>query len=681
MSKLLTPCTDACPVNTDVRGYLYAIARRDYAEAYRLIRANNPFPSVCAWVCPHPCEDACRRGSVDEPLSIRLLKRFAVEAAGALTGENERAGETGKKIAVVGAGPSGLTAAYDLGLAGHRVVVYDRHSLPGGHFLTSLPTYRLPREALKKDIEKILAAGVELRNSVEVGRDITIGQLRSEYDAVVIGAGLWAGRTLKLPGFDHPEVLMALPFLKAANTGKKPKLGKRVIVIGGGDVAMDVARTALRLGAPEVMATCLEPRDQMPAHSWEIKEAVEEGVTLIPGYGPVEILLDGGKIAGLAVQKIKSVFDAQMRFNPTYEPGVFKTIPGDTVILAIGQLPDNSFLAGSGLNLNARDCLAVDGDLLTTSAAGVFACGEVVTGPGPAIAAVASGHKAAAAVERYLTGKQPSRDGAGKKVIGPLPAAVAGKVPHRERQEVLLQPPHERKNSFLPFEAGLDKNAALVEAGRCLSCGMGARVIKEKCVACLTCRRVCPYGVPVVLGRADMPAEGCQACGICAAACPAGAITIGTLEEHAVLGIIDSIRFNENEPFIKSETGLPSRPFTIFSCRGACIDGSGLSGLKEIPGLEYVLVEMPTAGALRLEWVLRAFENGTPGVAVVACREGRCLYDGGPSTLTGVIARASDLLKSAGISPGRLYYCKPGEGEDPVTLLAGFARRILPEIL
>ncbi|MHB1043728.1 MAG: FAD-dependent oxidoreductase [Eubacteriales bacterium] len=673
----LPPCTNACPVNTDVRGYLYAIARRDYSEAYRLIRANNPFPSVCAWICPHPCEDACRRGSVDGPLSIRLLKRFAVESAGASAGETMPAGDTGKKVAVVGAGPAGLTAAYDLVRNGHRVTVYDRHPLPGGHFLTSLPTYRLPREALKKDVEEILKAGVELRNSVEVGRDVTIEQLKSEFDAVVVSAGLWAGRTLKLPGFDHPDVLSALPFLKAANTGEKPKLGNRVIVIGGGDVAMDVARTSLRLGVHEVKVTCLEPREQMPAHYWEIKEAAEEGVELLPGYGPVEILIAEGTITGIYVQKIKSVFDEDMRFNPIYEPGVYKTVPGDTVILAIGQLSDNSFLAGSGLGLNGRNCLAVDGDSLMTSLKGIFACGEIVTGPGPAIAAVASGHRAAAAVEWYLTGKRPVQNGAVNKVIGPLPAVVADQVPGRERAESWLQPPSERKNSFLPFEAGLSESEALGEAVRCLTCGMGARVIKGKCVACLTCLRVCPYGVPVVSGRAEMPAEGCQACGICAAACPAGAISVATVDEQAVLDIIDTPPFNRNKPAIKSETVLPANRITIFSCRGTCFGGSDLDGIEEATGLEYMLVELPTVGALRLEWILRAFENGTAGVAVVACKDGNCLYEGGPAPLAGVIDRARRLLGGVGISPGRLCYCRPGEGEDTMSLLAGFARKVL----
>jgi len=246
------------------------------------------------------------------------------------------------------------------------------------------------------------------------------------------------------------------------------------------------------------------------------------------------------------------------------------------------------------------------------------------------------------------------------EAIGPLPVGVAERVPHRGRQEMPVLSPDVRNKNFLPYELGLDEGAARCEAGRCLSCGLGARVILEKCAACLTCRRVCPYGVPVVEGRASMPVEGCQACGICAAACPAGAITIGVLDEGAVLSSLGPISINES--------------VTIFTCRGTCVDSVNLEGLKKTPGLVGAhIVEIPTAGALRLEWLLTAFENGATGVAVVACGADQCRFAGGAAPLEGVVTRARGILGSIGIPPERLYYCRPGEGEDPVHLLSGFA--------
>lgn len=635
MTVQLPPCTSACPVNTDVRGYLAAIARKDFPDAFRLIRANNPFPSVCAWVCPHPCEDHCRRASVDSALSIRSLKRFAVEA---VAGLNDPVAafvpKTGKKVAVVGAGPGGLTAAYDLAGQGHRVVVYERNNALGGHFLTSLPTYRLPRSMLKKDTDRILAAGVETRTGVEVGKEVTISQLREEYDALIISVGLSNSKSLPLAGSDYPGVIMALPFLHKANKGEGQAIGSRVLVIGGGDVAMDVARTAVRLGATEVKTICLECRDQMPAHGWEIEEALDEGVVLINGYGPVEILFDGDEITGLRAQKVQSVFDREGRFNPVFEPAGFTTIPCDTVILAVGQAADNIFLNESGLTVNPKGCIETNRDSLATNLEGVFTCGEVVTGPGPAIAAVASGHRAAGLVNSFLTGKAAALPQE-IEVIGPLPDTVRELIPRQSRQEMPMIAPESRKNTFLPYEKGFDEKAALREAGRCLSCGLGAQVSGEKCVACLTCLRVCPYQVPVVDGLAAMPLEGCQACGICAAFCPANAVSVENLHINAVKDALDAV---------SEKTGR-----VLFTDRAA---------FNEEFTENVSRIVLPTTNAIQLEWILNAFENGAAEVVVAGCGND-CRYAGGDKYLEGVIARAKNLLESIGIPGERLRYDKP----------------------
>lgn len=656
--ELLPPCTNACPVHTDVRGYLAAISKRDYTEAYNLIKANNPFPSVCAWICSHPCEGACRRAQVDVPVAIRSLKRFVVEAVGARTEESRATGYTGKKVAVIGSGPSGLTAAFDLARQGHQVAVYDRSREPGGHFMASLPTFRLPREVLRRDVGLILSAGVEFIPETEVGRDISIDELRNEYNAVIICTGLWGGRGLAMPGFDHPGILSALPFLKSANQGERPRVGKEVVVIGGGNVAIDVARAALRLGALRVKVISVEKREQMPASAWEIAEALDEGVILEPGYGPVEVLLSsGGIITGVKVQKVKAVFDREGKFNPTYEPNVYQIVPGDTVILSIGQTPETSFLEGSGLKTDALGYLPTDENSLATGASGVFACGEIVTGAGLAIAAVASGHRAAGIVGRYLRGEKALPVGGEFKLLGALPEEVAKKVPLKERQGMPSLPPRQRSLSFLPYEMGLSEDAALREAGRCMKCGLGARVEPEKCAACLTCQRVCPYGVPVVEEHARISVEGCLACGVCAAACPAGAITLEALDEITVN--------------ISNESYL-----VIFACREVCTSITRKK-LKNISALyESRLVEIPTAGALRLEWILEAFEKGAAGVAVAACGPGQCRHPGGSASCKGVLERARTLMAQLGIPSERLYYCQQDEGEDLIPLLENYYHRL-----
>ncbi len=642
MTEYIPPCTNACPVNTDVRGYLAAIARRDYAEACRLISAHNPFPSVCAWVCPHPCEDNCRRAAVDSALSIRSLKRFAMETAGLPNHrETTTIKKTGKKVAIVGAGPGGLTAAHDLAGRGHTVVVYEKNNSPGGHFLTSLPVYRLPREALKRDIDRILAAGVEVRTGVVIGKDITIARLREQYDALIIGAGLSGSKSLSLPGFDHPGAIMALPFLRKANAGERQETGSDVLVIGGGDVAMDVARTAVRLGADRVKVICLELREQMPAHALEIEEALAEGVELINGYGPVEILNRDGQITDLKAQRAVSVFDREGGFSPAFLPGEYLTIPCDMVIQAVGQVSDNSFLNGSGLAVKPGGAILTDQDTMKTNLPGVFTCGEIVTGPGSAIAAVASGRRSAELVNCFLHGIQPSCPET-SEVIGPLPEKVIKLIPVQGRRETPVIAPENRKSNFLPYELCFDEQTALHEAGRCLNCGLGARVDPQKCAACLTCLWVCPYQIPVVQGLAGMSLEECQACGVCAAFCPAGAVSVKNLGVDTVKEMLDAV---------SEKTGT-----VMFAGRDTYHDLIAGASPDKPPNLKTVTaIVLPTAGALRLQWILSAFENGAAKVIVMQDKTGG-RHPAGGERLIGLIERARRLLEAAGMPGANLSY-------------------------
>lgn len=676
----MPPCTAGCPVNTDVAGYLDAITAGDYKSAFKIISDKNPFPSVCAWVCPHPCEEGCRRGGVDYPLSIRALKRFAVEQATGIAVKAGRAGnpdpavpqdkwQAGEDpreneniflpagdVVVVGAGPSGLAAAQELACRGFSVVVLDRQPQPGGHFFASIPLYRLPRQAIKQDVQRIEGQGVKIICGVEVGREFSVEDLRHRYRAVIIATGLPQSRNLDLPGLDNPSVLLALPFLQGVNQGCPANIGSRVVVVGGGNVAMDVARTAIRLGAEEVEVVCLESGKEIPAHSWEVEEALEEGVAIREGLGPAEAVTEGGRLAGLRVKKVLSVFDSLGRFCPTFDHREMKTLDTDTIILALGQRADLKFIEGSSIPLDKRGNLLVEPKTMATQARGVFACGEVASGPGAAISAVASGQRAAKAVERFLKEGSFIVPGKSFPVIGPIPAETALRVVKRNRLQVPVVAARERRRSLFPFEKGYDETLSRQESARCMRCGLGATVIAGKCSACLTCVRLCPFGVPEVERRAVISPEKCQGCGICATACPAGAIemTVPPWSEpwtgRRTAGDIST-----------QDNALEEFPLIIYLCR--YVTGKylspGIKLLKERPAGVRLRV-LPCADSVGQGRVLEDLEMGAPGVALVACGGGECLADGYNCRGLG-FAEALRYAGEIGIDTRRLIFMRAGE--------------------
>ncbi|MBL8190216.1 MAG: FAD-dependent oxidoreductase, partial [Acidobacteria bacterium] len=384
----MVKCQDACPVHTNACGYVTAIAEGHYQEAYKIARATNPFASICGRVCGAPCEVNCRRGDLDSPVTIRALKRFVNEQFGPESGDftqyhagaNERMLSPNRgdyeRIAVIGAGVSGLTVAHDLTRLGYKVTVFEANSDPGGMLMVGVPIYRLPRELVRAEINAILSMGVELKCNQKLGRDFTIKSLREEgYKAIFLGVGLPKGRKLPLPGSDTPGVFDGLEFLKAFNEGKPMELGKKIVVIGGGNVAFDVARSAVRpkavemadaksdmerteriaydvarsalrlSGDKEVHLVCLEDRHEMPADEIEIEEGEEEGVKLHTARGPREILSEGGYVTGLRTVKCTSVFDDASKFNPKFDESFVEDIEADTIMFAIGQTSDLSFLS------------------------------------------------------------------------------------------------------------------------------------------------------------------------------------------------------------------------------------------------------------------------------------------------------------------------------------------------
>ncbi|MFQ5874088.1 MAG: FAD-dependent oxidoreductase, partial [Dehalococcoidia bacterium] len=415
--QAVVPCRTGCPAGIDIPRYVRFIAQEKYDEALAVIREKVPFPAVLGYVCFHPCESVCRRGRVSEPVSICRLKRFAAEH-GRQHDQTVSVANTGKRVAVVGSGPAGLTAAYYLQAKGHGVTVFEAASEPGGMLLQGIPRFRVPREVVQWEIDGILARGIELRTNTPVGpaSDLSLEKLQSEYDAVFLAVGAQLSKKIRLEGSEMPGVLWGLDFLHEVNLGSWPgiPLG-RVVVIGGGNVAMDVALTARRLGAKEIEIACLESCAEMPAFESEIEQACEEGAVLHPSWGPKRVLANG-KVAGIELVRCTRVFDESGRFNPSFDPSVTTVIEADTVILAIGQSTDFSFLGKNRQELvTERGTVRVDEASLAAPLPGLFAAGEVVSGPSSVIQAIAAGRKAATSIDRYLGG-----DGVIEEALAPV---------------------------------------------------------------------------------------------------------------------------------------------------------------------------------------------------------------------------------------------------------------------
>jgi NADPH-dependent glutamate synthase beta subunit-like oxidoreductase len=467
----IVPCRSACPACIDVPAYIRLVSLGKTKEAHAVIREKVPFPGVLGRVCTRPCEEVCRRGRINEPMAICALKRYAAEAPELYPDNAPRAGpDTGKRVAVVGAGPAGLTAAFYLRKKGHAVCVFDENDAPGGMMRYGIPAYRLPRDVLDREIARILGLGVEFRPRTRLGKDFDLDAVFSRgFAALFLAVGASISRVIKIEGSDLPDVLWGVDFLRCFAQGRHVPVKKRVVVIGGGNVALDAARTALRLGASGVSIACLESRKEMPASEWEVKEAVSEGIRVMPCRKPLKILNREGRITGVEFVNSEGVSHKNGVTGAEFED-IVEVLEADQVIVAIGQSPDLSFLASDSAIRIRHGLIVSNQDTLATGKSGVYAGGDATFSPGSVINAIAAGRKAAVSIDKALGGSGVIDEIIFKREA---PSNWLGRekgFADRGREKVPEVPPGERICSFKEVSLGYGDDQAGKEAGRCLQC-------------------------------------------------------------------------------------------------------------------------------------------------------------------------------------------------------------------
>lgn len=618
--KNMIPCQAACPVKTDAGRYVQLIAQGEYKEAYLVARSPNPLASICGRVCAAPCEDACRRGRIDAPVSIRALKRFVTEKYGVESMEpstqdalfegsteagnkirwhlpilenSKRIQKREEKVAVIGAGPAGVSCAHDLALMGYQVTIFEASAIPGGMMYHGIPEFRLPRQIIEKEIAKVKSLGVEVRYNTPLNSEFGLSELRAQgFKAIFLSVGVQKGRDLNIEGIELDGVVKAVDYLLNINNGYRVDLGKKVLVIGGGFVAfdaarmalrrgideaengnvegsemaggeiksaMDAARSAIRSGSTDVRMISLEALNELPVVRTaqgleEFHEAHNEGVTFHPSRSARRFIGENGRLTKVELRGVKRVFDDKGRFNPEFDDTISETLEADSVVLAIGQQADLSFLKpDDNVELTPAGVIKVDPKTLATSAPGLFAGGDVAFGPRNLIEAVANGKQAALSVDDYLRG--PGSTTHFKLRVEKIPTYSYRMAEDYEKCEREAPPTVslDRRTGISEVESGYDDEEARQQAERCLACHIQTIYDPQKCVLCNRCVDVCPESCLklVSLDTLDLP-EGtkelaiaaggfteettlsamlkdddkCIRCGLCAIRCPTDAMTM-----------------------------------------------------------------------------------------------------------------------------------------------------------
>lgn len=620
------PCIMACPIRQDARDYVQLIARGRFGEAFRLVRERNPLPSACGRICTHPCETKCRRNSTDTPIAIAWLKRFL----GDNFSEETKKTTTEKypeKIAIIGAGPAGLAAANDLAFLGYSCTIFESNPTPGGMLRMGVPTYRLPRTAIDRDVAFIKNLGVEMKYNTTFGVDVTFESLKKEgFLVIFIGVGLLESRSLNIEGIELDGVLKGVSFLNEVNTTGKAKIGKNILVIGGGAVAMDCARAALRLKPDKVSVACLESRKEMPTTDFEIEETIHEGALLYNSIGPKRILGKNGRVTGLETLKVKYVFDEQKRFNPAFYEGSDSVIEADTLILAVGQTANLSFLKGQeGIQVTRGGTIIVNPNTFSTSVHGVYAGGDIVLGRGTMTESMAHGKKAAIVIHNTLRNAILKKDEKwdDKPAVSDIVTSRVGLIKKEQKQDMPAMPFDKRLDNFDEVEFGFPLNIAVKEAQRCMNCGAGAFVDDKLCVGCLTCVRVCPFEVPKIK-KGETTAyidDDCQSCGLCIVECPAKAISFKTPYEDRGIDTLQTI--------FKDKFTLSIKPIIInFYCQYSAYNDEKARAeeINNLPFPHIKRIGILGLGKVDPSLYLKAFELGAHGILITACKDDTCHF-------------------------------------------------------
>ena len=711
-----SPCMEACPAGVNVKAYVSLIAAGKFHEALHVVREKNPLPGICGRVCTHPCETYCNRNQIDAPVAIRALKRFVAdyELKYPIPKPKKTAGTRKENIAIIGSGPAGLTAAHDLAKSGFNVTVFEELSEPGGMLIAGIPSYRMPRDILKIEIDYISNLGVKIITNKKISGKQDYNKLLKDFDALYLAIGAHIGKKLGIPGeHDYKGFLDAVTFLRDVNLKTPQKPGEKVIVIGGGNSAIDAARTALRLGS-EVNIVYRRTRQEMPANEEEIKDAEEEGIKIHYLAAPAKIVGTNGKVTGLECIKMKlGEPDESGRARPIPIKSSEFIIEADVIIPAISQEPDLSFLPKDhNIDISRWRTFTTNENTMATNIPGVFAGGDAVTGPNTVINAIAQGHVAAKSIERFINEEKVEQsDGKTKPIETEIKIDLKNQ-PKIKRSEIPMQKVSERKHSFKEVEYCFDEATAIAEAQRCLRCG--------PCDECYICLSDCDKGLSVFhtpdsindfllrlpsdfdskdLRNGNMlgtlkTANGkdltigldsyipfvkenlCRGCGDCVTVCEYNAcqliqkngdILISEIDYEICRGCGTCVTFCPSSAiqpgrytsdwlsFKFKNIDSKKRNIVVYSCNwnGADFEKVNTSKYKNT---NFIFIQTMCTGRIESTFILRAIEEGADGVLVVGCSADECHYEFGAKRFAETYAKVQQLAHMLGYDKNRIEY-------------------------